>query len=43
MAGTAHARLPMFNGVVLLFVLPLTVVTLGVGVLRQVRARPDSV
>jgi cation:H+ antiporter len=42
MASTEHDRLPMLNSVMLLFVLPLTMVTIGIGVLRQVRARADS-
>ena len=42
MAAAEHDRLPMFNHVMLLFVLPLTAVTLAIGVLRQVRARQES-
>ncbi len=37
-AATQHALLPTFSGVMLAFVLPITVLTLAVSVFRQVRA-----
>ncbi len=37
--ATRHDMLPLFNGVMLIFVIPLTVVTLGMFAIREVRSR----
>jgi len=39
LAATQHDALPMFSNVMLLFVIPLTVLTLAVTVLRELRSR----